>query len=137
RFCDQRVICSRTMRRLLLSLAACVLLAACTAEPPTADPVAPLPDARPYEEPLDSPPDSSSGLEAPDEYGNEEPSATVAGQRRSIYDAPRAKVKCPMPAVGEGDEASMRRYMENLSACLDRLWERELREVNLHFIPPE
>jgi len=121
------------MRRLLLSLAACALLAACAVESPTTDPAASMPEATPYELPLDSMPE----LEGPDEYGNEEPSTTIAGRRRSIYDAPRAKVKCPMPAVDEGDKASMLRYMEEFSGCLDRLWEHELRQVNMHFVPPE
>jgi predicted metalloprotease len=120
------------MRRLFLPLVVCAFVVACTAGPP---PAVPSTSSMPDWTPNILRPDSSDSLE-PGEGADDGVAENGGKARKTIYNAPKAKVKCTMPAVKEGNWASMTRYLDEVSSCLDRIWLRELREINVLFVPP-
>jgi predicted metalloprotease len=46
-------------------------------------------------------------------------------------------VECRAPRIVEGGDASMRRFMDVLSGCLDASWQRQFAKGGLRFTPPE
>ncbi len=119
------------MRRLAPPLVVCALLVACTADPPP--PIPPpvhMPDWTP-----NIPWPGSSDAEESEVPGEREAEEAVA-VKRAIYAAPRAKATCALPAVNERSWPSKKRYLDKVASCLDKIWAREFREVDLPFTAP-
>ncbi|MEV5411010.1 neutral zinc metallopeptidase [Thermopolyspora sp. NPDC052614] len=76
--------------------------------------------------------EESEESEVPDERD----AARAVKVKRMIYSAPRAKANCALPAVDERRWSSKKRYLDKVASCLDKIWAREFREVDLPFTPP-
>src|SRR4051812_36098366 len=130
------------MRRLLPLLGVLVCLAGCAGETP-ADPL-PMRAARWTATPGQTPPDAGFHLLAPRD-GQEAEDADVQDDRddvdgggqagKALYGAPEAEAACDIRAPA-GGWASMRRYMESVSGCLDVIWATEFEKAGIDFLPP-
>ncbi|WP_433370514.1 neutral zinc metallopeptidase [Streptosporangium sp. CA-115845] len=50
---------------------------------------------------------------------------------------PIAKIKCKLPLLEEDSWGSMRRYMQAVSGCLDRVWARQFAKMHASYTPPK
>ncbi|GII86224.1 peptidase [Sphaerisporangium siamense] len=123
------------MRRILAAFSVCAVLASCAAEP--ARDAAPLGVGRWHAEPSPTatPTRPVSPARAPDRVPP--PQGRDAAVRSPLYAVPKVpRTSCRLPVVRAGSLASMRRYGNAFSACLDRVWAREFKAARTYFTPP-
>jgi predicted metalloprotease len=54
-----------------------------------------------------------------------------------LYAAPRVKGNCKISTLRSGSWRSMKKYMESVSSCLDRIWTGTFKAENMYFAPPK
>ncbi|MFI7125849.1 neutral zinc metallopeptidase [Nonomuraea sp. NPDC050153] len=61
-----------------------------------------------------------------------------AALRSPLYRTSRiAKMKCEMPRLEDGNWGSMRRYMQTVSGCLDRVWAKQFAKMHKSYKAPK
>ncbi|MEU7741941.1 neutral zinc metallopeptidase [Nonomuraea sp. NPDC049158] len=50
---------------------------------------------------------------------------------------PITKIKCELPLLEDDSWGSMRRYMQTVSGCLDRVWARQVTKMHASYTPPK
>jgi len=64
-------------------------------------------------------------------------SQQVATDNRLYATGALTPVRCRLPRIREGEDESMRRFMETLSQCLDRVWAAQFGKAGMPFEPPQ
>ncbi|MBO3749682.1 neutral zinc metallopeptidase [Streptosporangiaceae bacterium NEAU-GS5] len=60
-----------------------------------------------------------------------------AAEANPLYATGRAAARCRLSAPRQDSWKSLRRYLDAVSGCLDRLWSRQFGAARLYFTPPE
>ncbi|GAA0396876.1 hypothetical protein GCM10009530_55580 [Microbispora corallina] len=104
------------MRLLLPLVAAGVLLTSCAEDPP--------PDALPL------------GIPSWSDTVYVTPRPWASPQDNPLYATPRVTVSCPLSRTRDSTWASIKKYLNAVSACLDRTWKAEFDRVGMSFWAP-
>ncbi|WP_233358913.1 neutral zinc metallopeptidase [Thermomonospora amylolytica] len=64
-------------------------------------------------------------------------SRQVATGNRLYVTGRLTPVRCRLPRIRQGEDESMRRFMEALAGCLDRSWAQQFGKADMRFEPPQ